>query len=161
MDSKFSKAQFNVSLFAKQAHIILNEKFVELLSNFIKNLNDELREEWLDVLDAFAEAKAHQHYRSDTEYVITVFNETYSISMELDMADQLSKLILAEAGVVSKQCNDFDLNAAIAFARKLETAANGDYESLQAPKKHLRFMPQPVYYQQYQPMVAYPRRRVN
>lgn len=160
MDSKISKAQFNVSLFSKQAHVILNQRFVELLKSFILNLDEEQREEWLDVVDAFAEAKANKHYRSETEYVITEFNETYSVSMELEMAEQLSKLILTEATHVAKHCADFDLNAAIAFARKLETAASGDYESLQAPKK-VKFIPQPVYYQQYQPMVAYPRRRVN
>lgn len=160
MDSKIYKAQFNVSLFSKQVHIILNQKFVDLLKNFIVNLNEDQRDEWLDVIDAFAEANANKYYRSYTEYVITEFNETYTVSMELEMAEQLSKLILTEATHVSKICSDFDLNVAIAFARKLETAALGDYESLQAPKRQLNFIPQPVYMQHhmYPKMVAYPRR---
>jgi hypothetical protein len=137
MDGKILKPQFNVSLFNKQVHVILNQKFVEILRNFISATDSETKEEWSDVADAFAEANATKCYRSDgenPEYVITEFNGVYTVSMEAGMADQLSKLILTSATDVCKSQN-LDFNAFIAFGRRLETAARGDFEGLQTNPK--------------------------
>lgn len=138
MDIRYNKPQFNVSLFNKQVHVIVNQKFVDNLKNYINNLDENYKDDWLDLADAFAEVQATKSYRSDNEnpeFVISEFNGVYILSMDANMAEQLSKLLLTTALNVCKGKEELDFNVFIAFARRLETAAKGDYETLHQNKK--------------------------
>ena len=161
MDGRYNKPQFNVSLFNKQVHVIINQRFAELLKSYVDALDEETKSEWVDFSDAISEATATKSYRSDNdnpEYVITEFNGVMTIAMENEMAEHLSRLILDRTTDVCKKNPEIEFNAFIAFGRRLETAARGDHESLHTQKRmpmppmplYPHQMP-PVYYQQFPP----------
>ena len=137
MDIRYNKPQFNVSLFNRQVHVIINQKFAENLKDYINNL-DEQREDWLDLSDGLSEAQATKHYRSDNEnpeFVITEYNGVFTVAMDSSMAEQLARLILNTATHVCKDKDKFDFNAFIAFGRRLESASRGEYENLNFKQK--------------------------
>lgn len=140
MDSKLIRPQFNISLFNKTVHVIMNQCFVELFQRFI-NCDPEIQDDWFDVSNGLQIGFEEGEYTDNSpnpEFSVHRFHNALTLCMELEMADSLARLILSAAFDVCRNNPDLDFSAFIAFGRRLETAARGDYAGL-----HLHAAPLP------------------
>lgn len=134
MDSfiKVSRPQFNVSVFNRNVVLSANQKLIDSLVHFLKQ-GGEIRNEYDDLIEGLELLTdgTEQFYRTETgEFSCSKFSGIFVITMEGEFSLALSEKILEYAGSVCSKNKSLDLNALVAFGKKLESAGQGNYLSL-------------------------------
>jgi hypothetical protein len=140
MDSfvKIQKPQFNVSLFNRNITLSMNRKFMQQFRVFLSGA-EYFREEYSDLIDSLANLlqdgdMAAIEVGEGEEFIISSFKGLYSLNCASEFALSLSQSILELAGNICTNNSELVLSAFVAFGRKLESAAVGNFEALQ-PKR--------------------------
>jgi hypothetical protein len=140
MDSfvKIQKPQFNVSLFNRNITLSMNRKFMQQFRIFLSGA-EYFREEYGDLIDSLANLlqdgdTAAIEVGEGEEFIISSFKGLYNLNCASEFASALSQSLLDLAGTICATNPELNLNAFVAFGRKLESAASGNFEALQ-PKK--------------------------
>jgi hypothetical protein len=137
---KILRPQFNVTVFNKNVFLTMNQKFVENLVEFISQ-DEKLRNDFEDLIDCLKAIIADEQnfYENDSgEFNCSKFQSIFHLSMLQDFCLALSENILELAGGICSKNKNLDLNAFVAFGKKLESAGQGNYMSLNNRTKGVR-----------------------
>jgi len=133
--------QFNVALINKNICVACNKKLLVevkgilgVIADIAKDFNSFIG----DVNDSVVDSPSEDgSFVSNDEYCISKFDGVFNIAMKRDFAKDLSYSI-SESVKAHKDPHPY-ANALVAFARKLDTAAEGDFAKLQGSNNRMRF----------------------
>lgn len=134
---KVSRPQFNVTVFNRNVILTANEKLSDNLCIFLRH-EEKTRQDYDDLIEALevvAQGKEHYYASQTGEFTAVKFNSVTLITMECDFCLALSEAILEFAGSACSKNKELDLNALVAFGKKLESAGQGNYLTLNQNKK--------------------------
>jgi len=128
---KVAKPQFNVTVFNRVVFVTANKKFVQELLAFIQTCNSFCTD-WSDFCDDMTQliAESDDSTYHGGDYSVHRFRHVYTISLENEAAEDMSRRILEDASYCCGKNKDISLPTFVAFGRKLKDAAEGNYQNL-------------------------------
>jgi hypothetical protein len=125
--------QFNVGLIARHVCVACNKRLITEVRDALSSINDFAKdfEDFIDHINlSFADDSS---CFTSEDYQISHYDGIFNLSMKQDFAKDVSYCLIGALRNTDRQ-HQF-ANALIAFAKKLDIAAEGDFSRLQSTPK--------------------------